>query len=208
MTDASPNIPHSVVLLGAGGHAKVVADAILSRGGTIAGFYDDAEEPALVLPGASHLGPLSGATGETRPTILALGSLFSRCTLLGSLPELVWATAVHASAVVSPRAMVEPGALVAPRAIVNPGARIGAHAIINSGAIIEHDCSVGENTHLGPGAILSGGVTIGSDTLIGSGAIVLPGIRIGSNCVIGAGAVVTKGLPDGTRVVGVPARSY
>ncbi len=208
MTDASSNNPHSIVLLGAGGHAKVVADALLSRHTAVAGFYDDAAEPALVLPGATHLGPLSGATGETRPTILGLGALASRRKLLGSLPELAWASAVHARAVVSPRASIQPGTLIAPRAVVNPGSTVGPHAIINSGAIVEHDCSVGENTHLGPGAILSGGIIIGSDTLIGSGAIVLPGIRIGSNCVIGAGAVVTKDLPDGSRAVGVPARSY
>jgi hypothetical protein len=77
-----------IVLLGAGGHAKVVADAILSRGGTVAGFYDDASEPALVLPGAVHLGPLDGAGSETRPVILAIGGLAARRSRLAGLPAL------------------------------------------------------------------------------------------------------------------------
>lgn len=197
-----------IVLLGAGGHAKVVADAILSRGTTVAGFYDDASEPALVLPGASHLGPLDAASSETRLVILAIGDLSARRAVLDRHPSLHWASAVHASAIVSPRATLQPGALIAPRAVVNPGVTIGPHAIINTGAIVEHDCTIGENAHLGPGAILSGGVRIGPDTLIGSGAIVLPGISIGSGCVVGAGAVVTADLPDGCRAVGVPARVY
>jgi len=207
---ASNNTSNPIVLLGAGGHAKVVADAVLSRRGTVAGFYDDASDPSLsiVLPGAKHLGPLASASSETRLVILAIGDLAARRAVLQGLPSLSWASAIHASAVVSPRATVEPGALIAPRAVVNPGAAIGPHAIINTGAIIEHDCTIGENTHIGPGAILSGGVRIGTDTLIGSGAIVLPGVSIGSGCVIGAGSVVTADLPDGCRVVGVPARRY
>lgn len=206
--NASPIPTDPIVLLGAGGHAKVVADAVLSRGGTVAGFYDDAEAPALVLPGAVHLGPLDAASSESRPAILAIGALAARRSRLAGLNALDWASAVHTSAVVSPRATVQPGTLIAPRAVVNAGAAIGPHAIINTGAIIEHDCIVGENTHIGPGAILSGGVNIGTDTLIGSGAIVLPGVRIGSGCVIGGGAVVAADLPDGSRAVGVPARSY
>jgi len=199
-----------VVLLGAGGHAKVVADAILSRGGTVAGFYDDTADPALsiVLPGAKHLGPFASASSETRPVILAIGDLAARRAVLEKLPSLTWASAIHASAIVSPHAAIEPGALIAPRAVVNPAAAIGPHAIINTGAIVEHDCTIGENTHIGPGAILSGRVSIGTDTLIGSGAIVLPGVCIGSGCVIGAGSVVTADLPDGCRAVGVPARRY
>ena len=210
MPGATDKQTQPVVLIGAGGHAKVVADAILASGGTIAGFYDDTPDPsaAVVIPSATHLGPLVSAPAETRPLIVALGSLDLRRTSIDACAKCTFANAVHPQAIVSPRATVAPGSLIAARAVINPGARIGPHAIINTGAIVEHDCSIGENTHIGPGAILSGGVTVGSDTLIGSGAIVLPSVKIGSNCVVGAGAVVTKDLPDGSRAVGVPARTY
>jgi len=210
MPHATDKQTHPVVLIGAGGHAKVVADAVLASGRTIAGVYDDTPDPsaAVVIPGATHLGPLVSAPAETRPLIVALGSLDLRRTSIDACAKCTFANAVHPQAIVSPRATVAPGSLIAARAVINPGARISAHAIINTGAIIEHDCTIGENPHIGPGAILSGGVTVGSDTLIGSGAIVLPSVKIGSNCVIGAGAVVTNDLPDGSRAVGVPAKTY
>lgn len=210
MPRATDNHSQPVVLIGAGGHAKVVADAVLASGGKVAGFYDDAEDPAaaVVVPGATHLGPVVSAPAETRPLIIALGSLDLRRASIEACAKCTFASAVHPQAIVSPRATVAPGTLIAARAVINPGARIDAHAIINTGAIIEHDCTIGTNTHIGPGAILSGGVTVGSDTLIGSGAIALPGVTIGSNCVIGAGAVVTNDLSDGSRAVGVPAKTY
>jgi acetyltransferase EpsM len=210
MPDHASNTPEPIALVGAGGHAKVVADAILASGGTIAGFYDDATDPsaAIVLPGAIHLGPVAAAAAATHPLLVAIGTLATRRTVLDRLSGKAFASAVHPSAVVSPAASVAPGAFVGPRAVVNPGASIGAHAIINSGAIIEHDCTVGDNAHIGPGALLGGGATIGPGTLIGTGAIVLPSVKIGSNCLIGAGAVVTAALPDGCRAVGVPARVY
>ncbi len=208
MPGATDKQTQPIVLIGAGGHAKVVADAVLASGGTVAGFYDDMPDPsaAVVIPGATHLGPLVSASPETRPLIVALGALDLRRTSIDACAKCTFASAVHPKAIVSPHAAVSPGTLIAARAVINPGARIGPHAIINTGAIVEHDCTIGENTHIGPGAILSGGVTVGSDTLLGSGAIVLPGVKIGSNCVVGAGAVVTNNLPDGSRAVGVPAR--
>ncbi|MCR9216188.1 MAG: acetyltransferase [bacterium] len=210
MPGATDNHHQPVALIGAGGHAKVVADAVLASGGKVAGFYDDAEDPAaaVVVPGATHLGPVVSAPAETRPLIIALGSLDLRRASIEACAKCAFASAVHPQAIVSPGASIDPGALLAVRAVINPGTRIGPHAIINTGAIVEHDCAIGENTHIGPGAILSGGVTVGSDTLIGSGAIALPGVTIGSNCVIGAGAVVTNDLSDGSRAVGVPAKTY
>jgi len=210
MPDPNADKSQPVVLIGAGGHAKVVADAVLCSGGRVVGFYDDAADPAaaLVLPGATHLGPVASAAAEARPLLVALGSLEVRRKSIDACASATFASAIHPRAIVSPGATVAHGTLIAARAVINPGARIGPHAIINTGAIIEHDCTIGENTHIGPGAILSGGVTVGTDTLIGSGAIALPGVKIGSNCVIGAGAVVTNDLSDGSRAVGVPAKTY
>ncbi|MFG0293101.1 MAG: acetyltransferase [Phycisphaerales bacterium JB050] len=210
MTDTASNRTQPIALIGAGGHARVVADAILRAGGTVAGFYDDNPSATLAptCPDAPHLGPIESASTESRPLLVAIGTLSTRRAVLKRLTSQLFASAVHPSAIVAPSASVAPGAFVGPRAVLNPGASIGAHAIINSGAIIEHDGSIAENTHIGPGAILGGGTSVGPDTLVGTGAIVLPGIRIGPGCTIGAGAVVTTDLPDGCRAVGVPARAY
>lgn len=198
-----------LVLLGAGGHAKVVAQAILACGRVVVGLYDDDPEPSAVtlVPGAVHLGALAHAASEDRPMVLALGGLALRRQILERLPKAIWGQVLHPSAVIGREVEIGQGALLAPRVVVNPSSVIGAHAILNTGAIIEHDCAVGENAHIGPGAILCGGATIGANTLIGAGAVVLPGIRIGAGCMVGAGAVVTRHVVDGNRAIGVPAQS-
>ncbi len=209
MPDHPSNPSQPIALIGAGGHARVVADAILRSGGSVAGFYDDNPGATLApTSDAPHLGPLANASDQSHPLLIAIGTLATRRAVLDRLTGKTNAVAIHPSAIVSPSASIAPGASIGPRAVLNPGAAIGAHAIINSGAIIEHDCTIGENAHIAPGATLGGGATIGSDTLIGTGAIVLPGIHIGTGCVIGAGAVVTTDLPDGCRAVGIPAKVY
>jgi UDP-perosamine 4-acetyltransferase len=113
---------------------------------------------------------------------------------------------VAPSAVVSPAAILGRGTVVLPGAIVNAGAQLGENVIVNSRAVVEHDCAVGDHTHVATGACLSGGVRVGSDSLIGAGSVVRQYISIGNNVVVGAGACVVRDVPDGSVVVGVPAR--
>lgn len=212
-----------VVLVGGGGHAVVIAEALRLAGVTIAGFLDDhpAAPLAAVLidlpqpfPTPVHLGPLAGvaALGE-RAWIMALGDLKLRRVLLnlargaeGGARAARASSAVHPRAFVSPTAVIAAGVFVGPGAIVHARAKIGPHATINSGAIVEHDCVIDENAHVGPGAALGGACHVGADTLIGLGARLLPGVRVGTGAVVGAGAVVLEHVRDGAKVVGVPAR--
>ncbi|NOG54761.1 MAG: acetyltransferase [Planctomycetes bacterium] len=214
-----------LVLIGGGGHAKVVADCARSCGWTIAGFYDDAPADSpfpLADSGVPFLGPVPTEFGrpgndEAQPTALfiAIGDNEDRKRLAGS----VWAAdgpspdarpghvkVVHASSVVSPSAHIGSGTLVAPGAVINADARIESDCIINSSAVVEHDCIVGAAAHLAPGSVLGGAVAVGSLSLVGLGARVLPGVRIGSRCTVGAGAVVTANVPDGATVTGIPAK--
>jgi len=198
------------ILIGGGGHAKVVLDAALCAVIEIHGFVDD--DPAAPITRLrrcpAHLGTLGdvGTRTDFRP-FLAVGDLALRASLILSLGDVEYAWAIaHPSSVVAPSATVAVGSFVGAGAIVNADARVCAHAIVNTGAIVEHDCKVGTNTHIGPRAVLGGGVVVGDGTLVGIGATVLPGVKIGSGSIVGAGAVVTHDVGDGEVVVGVPAR--
>lgn len=201
--------PNPVVLIGGGGHALVVAEAI-GQGAILVGFYDDAPDarlaPAARVP---RLGSLSDIPSTLEPWyMLALGDLSLRRRVLeGPLSKARSFAITHRSAFVSANARLGSGVFVGPHAVVHTFAQVGNHAIINTGAIVEHECEIGENAHIAPGVVLGGNVTIGPDTLVGIGSRVIPGVTVGRGCVIGAGATVIRDVPDGAKVAGVPARS-
>ena len=194
-----------IILIGGGGHAKVVFDALRENDAVVSGFVDDSAHCALsgVL---EHLGAVGGVDRD-QPVIVAIGDVATRRRVLGEISGArMSGPVIHPSAVVSPSALLGDGVFVGPGAIINADARIEAHAIINSGAIVEHDCRIGINTHVAPGCVLGGGAVVGDDTLVGLGSRVLPGVKIGAGCVVGAGAVVIESVEAGVMVVGVPGR--
>lgn len=190
----------ALMLVGGGGHAKVVADAAWAAGIALAGFVDD--DPDAAVPGLDRLGGLDRAR---EPWLLCIGDVRTRMGVLASLRGVA-GNVTHPSAVVSEGASISAGVFVGPRAVVNAHAQIGEHAIINTGAIVEHDARVGRGTHVAPGAILCGAVRVGEGCLIGAGAVLLPGVEVGDHSIVGAGAAVTGAVPVRCRAVGVPAR--
>jgi len=196
---------HGITLIGGGGHAKVVLDAMREAELLALGFVDDSSSCALsgVL---ERLGSLDSLDDDAR-VIVTIGDVGTRRRVLDALGSVrVAGPVIHDSSIVSPSASIGEGAFVGPGAIINADARIGAHAIINSGAIIEHDCRVGENTHIAPGSVLGGGAVVGDDTLVGIGSRVLPGVTLGARVVLGGGAVAIGDVPDDSTAAGVPAR--
>lgn len=202
-----------LLVIGAGGHAKVVID-IAEVLGTweIAAILADGPEAS----GRRVLGfPVVGRTDqitefadrETR-FIVAIGSNVARERLqTASISAgLIAATLVHPSAVVARSAVLGEGSVVMAGAVVNSEAQIGRGVIINTGAIVDHDCRIGDYVHIAPGVRLCGSVSVGARALLGVGASATPGISVGRDCIVGAGSAVIRHVPDGARVAGVPAR--
>jgi sugar O-acyltransferase (sialic acid O-acetyltransferase NeuD family) len=190
-----------VVLLGAGGHAKVVYDAIGAA-------RIDVRDDNASLEGKAFLDtvirtPIGTPAGAVH---IAIGDNRARAKLMARLGATRLLAVIHPAAAVSPHAAIAAGAFVAAGAVVAASARVGECAIINHRAVVDHDCIVGACAHVAPAATLGGAVEVGEGALIGSGAVVLPGIRIGKWAVVGAGAVVNRPVADGETVYGVPAR--
>lgn len=199
-----------VILIGAGGHATVVAQCAQLTDTPILGVYDDDPTARLLSrPEApAHLGTINQfIDADPEHWILALGNIDARRAILDRGVQHAAPPLIHASAAVAPDAEISEGVYIGPGAIIHASARIRAHAIINSGAIIEHDCLVDTNTHIAPGAVLCGGVSVGAHTLVGANATIIPQRSIGSGCTIGAGSTVLGDIPDNVTAVGSPARA-
>ena len=209
MTAARP-----IIVIGSGGHAAVVADALLAAGGRVLGFTDtDARRHGMLLCGLPVLGDdsvlgrftpggvqLANGIGGTRAEAL-------RSAVQGALEARGWqfATVQHPSAVVSPFARVSPGAQLLARCVVQAGAEIGAGCIVNTGAVIEHDVRLGEFVPVACGAVLCGHVQVGAHSHVGAAAVVKQGVTLGARTVVGVGAAVVKNSEGGSTLVGVPA---
>jgi len=205
-----------IIVIGGGGHAKVVVDA-LRAGGVFEplGVLDlpsrmgeevlgvpvvggDEDLPRLVAEGVSACVIALGSTGDPAARV----RLFDLAKAAGcSLPVVV-----HPRAWVSPAATLEEGVFVAANASVGPGSVIGACAIVNTGAVVDHDCRVGRFAHIAPGAALSGMVEVGDRSHIGTGSAVKQGVRIGAGSVVGVGSTVVDDIDEGVIAYGNPCR--
>ncbi|GGI75362.1 acetyltransferase [Polymorphobacter multimanifer] len=199
-----------IFVFGAGGHAKVVIEAIRAAmpHAAIGVLDDDPGNRGRRLLGVEVVGGRDHAVAHPRvPIVPAIGANGARWAVMEWTAEqaLTLATVIHPGAIGSRSASIGPGCVLAPGAIVNAEARLGRGTIVKTGASVDHDCIVGEAVHVGPGARICGAVRIGDRSLIGVGAVVVPGIAIGGSCIVGAGAVVIRPVAEGTCVVGKPA---
>ncbi|AKV01163.1 4-amino-6-deoxy-N-Acetyl-D-hexosaminyl-(Lipid carrier) acetyltrasferase [Labilithrix luteola] len=206
MTDADSKAP--LVVLGAGGHGKVVADIVLATGATILGFLDDRVAPGSRILGLPVLGPLEWLTTNPARVALGVGDNLARARAADVIQAAgaSLATAIHPRAVVSPFARIEEGTVVMALAVVNPDAIVQRGAILNTASVVEHDCRVGAFAHISPNGALAGGCHVGAQVHLGIGASMLPGTRVGDRSIIGGGALVARNLPPDVVASGVPAR--
>ena len=202
-------MPISVSMFGHGGHAKVVADAMLSLGYGLKEIFD-------ACPRSGSPGIFQNTTSLPLPDQLprdcnwhiAIGNNIDRSRILGKYAEsrhsLV--TMVHPRATVSAFSQLGVGSFIGANGIVAADSSLGAACIINHGAVVDHDCRLGDAVHIAPNAALGGGGSVGSLALVGAGATVLPNLTIGERAIIGAGAVVTTNISAGQVVIGIPGR--
>lgn len=196
-----------LVVVGAGGHAKVVIATARAAGLAIAHVVDDdrARWGGLLL-GVPIAGPIGEVLADPRArAVLAIGHNATR-RRLAHAARCRFVSAVHPSAIVDASVQLGDGSVIFAGAIIQPDAVIGAHAIVNTGASIDHDCVLGEAVHVAPGARLAGNVRLGDEAFLGIGAVVIPGIAIGARTIVGAGAAVVRDLPADVIAAGVPAR--
>ncbi|MBC5768396.1 NeuD/PglB/VioB family sugar acetyltransferase [Ramlibacter albus] len=198
-----------LVIVGAGGHGRVVADAALAQGGwtrVAATDGDPARCAGELLPGVALQGYEPAVALRDAVFHVAVGSARAREHETHAIGAQRLAAVIHPAATVSPFAEIGAGTFVAAQAVVAPRAKVGVSTIVNHGAVIDHDCVVGDYTHIAPQASLSGAVRIGARVFLGSGARVLPGLSVCDDVVVGAGAVVIASITEPGVYAGVPAR--
>lgn len=207
-----------LVVIGAGGHGRVVVDVLRKLGRDTHAVILDAD---VTLHGTRLLGvPVQGGD-ELLPVLrdqgfseflVAVGGLqafalrrklFSKARLAG----LQGAILLHPSCIIAESAQLGEGCQVLAGAVVNACAEIGENCILNTGSIVEHDCRLESDVHVAPAACLAGGVLVGTQVHIGAGAIICENLRIGARAIVGAGAVVIRDVPPDTVVAGVPAKT-
>lgn len=218
-------------IIGSGGHAKVVIDALIwsnvldnSRGVSDVLTQQKMQQHRSTLnmnvvvydinPKNSELMGLEVKKYVTLMDLkyggvhVAIGNNMARQECISKLRELKFelVSIFHPEAIISPYSTVAVGTFIAARAILAPYSSVGSGVIINHGVVVDHDVKIGDCAHISPGVTLGGEVTIGRRSLIGAGANILPGVSIGDDAIVGAGAVVTTNIASGKTVVGIPAR--
>lgn len=194
-----------LIIIGASGHGKVVADCAAKNGYEDIAFLDDNEE--LIRCGKY---PVIGKSNKIKSlegdVIIAIGNALIRQKIQCSININRLVTLIHPDAVIAEDVNIGYGSVIMAGVVINPGTTIGRGCIINTASSIDHDCRIGEFSHIAVGAHLAGNVEIGNRIWVGAGAIVSNNLKICDNCIIGAGAVVVKDIKKEGTYMGVPAR--
>jgi UDP-perosamine 4-acetyltransferase len=202
-------MPADVIVIGAGGHARVVIDALQRSGVTVLGVCDPTLSSGSAGPlGVPCLGSDAALESYDRSAVLLVNGIGSigdpalRITVYQRMTAAGWKfySLVHPKAVIGTECTIASGAQIMAGAILQPGTHVGENAIVNTAASIDHDCRIGDHAHIAPGAVLCGNVVIGTGAHIGSGAVIVQGLTVGAHALIGAGVTVTRPVAEDARL--------
>lgn len=196
-----------LIIIGASGHAEVLADIAINSGYTIAGFLDDNERVTEIL-GYKVLGKVADCLNYKNDCdfIIGIGNNTVRKRIAEEYSELNFVTLIHPTASIGLSVTIDEGTVVMPMAVINSCSKVGKHSIINSGAIVEHDCQVGDFCLIAPHATLCGVVKIGNTVHMGAGSVINQTLSVCDNVMVGSGSVITKSITEAGTYVGVPAK--
>ena len=208
------NAKKPILILGAGGHAKVLIDALQQSGNTILGMTDPNALEGQNLMGMPILGDDNRILEYSPSNILLVNTLGSvrdtqarrKLFDLWKAKGYSFAQVIHPKAILAPDVLLAEGVQVLAGAIINTGTTVGQNTIINTGSIIEHDCVIGAHVHIAPGSRVAGQVHICDQTHVGIGSTIIQNLTVGEYCLIAAGAVVVTSCKAGAIMMGVPAR--
>ena len=203
-------IKKPVAIIGYSGHSYVIIDILLSAGRLVTAYCDNEEK--IVNPyHLDYLGKESQIVHKLKnyDYFACIGDNNIRERIQKNLTQFLGKpiNAIHPSAVISASVKMGDGVMIAANSTLNPLVEIGTGVICNTSTSIDHECVIGDFSHIAPGAVLCGNVIVGKNSFIGANSVIKQGIKIGDNVIIGAGTVVVKDIPDGATVVGNPARS-
>ena len=209
-----PNTDLPLIVIGAGGHARVLLSTLLQLERRVLGFAERESSAEKMLLGIPCIGNDEAVLAYHPEEVLlvngigSVGCIERRLTVYEQYigRGYRFAAIIHPSAILAPDAEIAEGAQIMAGAIIQTGCTLRENSIINTGAQLDHDCVIDVHAHIAPGAVLSGSVQVGARAHVGAGATVIQGVRIGSDAIVGAGAVVLSDVPPSCTVVGVPAR--
>lgn len=207
----------NIVIIGAGGHAKVVADIILKRKEilkeelNIIGFLDDnfqnlEYKEIFNIPVLGNTNLIKEFKNKNYEYIIAVGNNLVRKKIAEKYSNLSYYTAIHPTAVIGNEVTIEVGTVIMANVVINPYSKIGKHCILNTLSIIEHDNRIEDYVHISPNATLCGGTIIKEKSWIGAGSNIKQGMIVGENVIVGVGTIVIRKIEDNVTVVGNTAR--
>ena len=208
----SSDIKKSMIILGGGGHARVLKEILSLRKCRVLGYTDIKPMPGMPVPYLGNDDVLKKYPSNKVLVVNGIGSVhlpLMRQKIYEKFKSkgYCFAAVIHPCAVISADIVLGEGVQVMAGVVINTGARIGENVIINTLSGVDHDCLVDAHTHIAPGVNISGDVCIGRGCHIGTGAKIIQGISIGNGALIAAGATVVKNVPAGGQAAGVPARN-
>jgi sugar O-acyltransferase (sialic acid O-acetyltransferase NeuD family) len=195
-----------IILIGAGGHAKVIIAAARQAGRNVRAIYDDDgsrwDQSVLGVP---IKGPISQSGSTGLPAVLAFDNPLDRKAMAIQL-DLPWATVIHPSAFINPSSRIGPGCVIMEAVVIQPSVQVGRHVVVSANATISHDSIVEDFVRLGPGVDLAGSVHIDEGVAIEVGGVVIPSVRVGKWTIVGPRGTVIRNVPDNVKVAGIPAK--